>query len=49
LILRKTRGARHRREPFHRMIGIYLGFSWNLRRFPFMWDHLMIPYERETL
>jgi hypothetical protein len=22
---------------------------WNLRRFPFIWDHQVIPYERETL
>jgi hypothetical protein len=22
---------------------------WNLRRFPFIWDHRVFPYERETL
>jgi hypothetical protein len=22
---------------------------WNLRRFPFIWDHRVIPYERKTL
>jgi hypothetical protein len=22
---------------------------WNLRRFPFTWDHRVIPCERETL
>ena len=23
--------------------------KWNLRRFPFIWDHPVIPYERKTL
>jgi hypothetical protein len=22
---------------------------WNLQRFPFIWDHRVIPYERKTL